>query len=406
VPFLELQPFGVTDAGKVRQNNEDALLVGDGEDETLFVVADGIGGFEAGEVASSIAVEALKNLQPDEPFKAAIREANRRIVAAGRGDEKLSGMGTTVVAIRFGGTQREPVAEVAHVGDSRAYLMRGGEMKPMTEDHSLVAELVRSGDLTRDQAAEHPQKNLITRALGAEEEVDVDTAVVPIEAGDRILLCSDGLSDMVPEAGISEILAESQEDPEKAARGLLSAALDAGGNDNITVVVIDVKELPEQPAAREAGARDRRGRRSGSTSEMLALGSTGQGADVRTPPRSKDVRGRPRRSSRPRRRKRSRGPWKALGNFVRGLAIVLVLILALTPAYLWGSSRYFFEFDEGKVVAYRGVPYAPLGIELNQEWRRPGLKESEIKDPYKGPIKSHKLYTKDQIERVLEDLGN
>jgi hypothetical protein len=280
--------------------------------------------------------------------------------------------------------------------------MRGGEMKPMTEDHSLVAELVRSGDLTRDQAAEHPQKNLITRALGADEEVDVDTAVVPIEAGDRILLCSDGLSDMVPEAGISEILAESQEDPEKAARGLLSAALDAGGNDNITVVVVDVKELP---AAREADARERRAGRSGSTSEMLALGSTGQGADVRTPPRSKGDRGRPRRPSRSRRRKRTRGPWKALGNFVRGLAIVLVIILALTPAYLWGSSRYFFEFDEGKVVAYRGVPYAPLGIELNQEWRKPGLRESEIKDPYKGPIKSHKLYTKDQIERVLEDLG-
>jgi len=394
-----LQPFGVTDAGKVRQNNEDALLVGDGEDETLFVVADGIGGFEAGEVASSLAVEVLKDLQPDEPFEAAIGEANRRIVAAGRGDEKLSGMGTTVVAIRFGGTQREPVAEVAHVGDSRAYLMRGGDMRPITEDHSLVAELVRSGDLTRDQAAEHPQKNLITRALGADEEVDVDTAVLPVEAGDRILLCSDGLSDMVPEGEISLILAESPDDPEKAARGLLSAALDAGGSDNITVVVVDVREQEQPP--RETGTRDRRERRSGGTSEMLALGSTGQ--DVRTPPRSEAPPSRPRRAAR---RKRSRGFRNALGNLVRGLAVVLILILALTPAYLWGSSRYFFEFDEGEVVAYRGVPYAPLGIELNQEWRRPGLTESQIKDPYKGPIENHKLYTKDQIESVLEDLGS
>jgi len=394
LPFLELQPFGVTDAGKVRQNNEDALLVGEGEDETLFVVADGIGGFEAGEVASSLAVEVLKGLQPDEPFRTAIAEANRRIVAAGRGDEKLSGMGTTVVAIRFGGTQREPVAEVAHVGDSRAYLVRGGDMKPITEDHSLVAELVRSGDLTRDQAAEHPQKNLITRALGADEEVDVDTTVLPIEAGDRILLCSDGLSDMVTEAGISEILAASPEDPEKAARGLLSAALDAGGNDNITVIVVDVKEQPAPHPAREAQERRSRG-----TSEMLALGPKGQ--DVRTPP----ARTRSRRSARGARRKRSRGPWIALGKFVRGLAIVVIIVIALTPAYLWGSSRYFFEFDDGEVVAYQGVPYAPLGIELNQEWRRPGLTESEIKDPYKAPIKNHKLYTKDQIERVLEDLG-
>ena len=261
MPFLELQPFGVTDTGKVRQNNEDALLVGDGEDETLFVVADGIGGFEAGEVASSLAVDVLKDLQPDEPFKAAIGEANRRIVAAGRGDEKLSGMGTTVVAIRFGGTQREPVAEVAHVGDSRAYLMRGGDMNPITEDHSLVAELVRSGDLTRDQAAEHPQKNLITRALGADDEVDVDTTILPVEAGDRILLCSDGLSDLVSEDGISEILAESPNDPERAARGLLSAALDAGGNDNITVVVVDVKEQPARGGRRKARETLRRHQR-------------------------------------------------------------------------------------------------------------------------------------------------
>ena len=399
MPFLELQPFGVTDPGKVRQNNEDALLVGEGKDETLFVVADGIGGFEAGEVASSLAVDVLKDLQPDEPFKTAIAEANRRIVAAGRGDEKLSEMGTTVVAIRFGGTQREPVAEVAHVGDSRAYLLRGGDMNPITEDHSLVAELVRSGDLTRDQAAEHPQKNLITRALGADEEVDVDTAVLPIVAGDRILLCSDGLSDMVPEAGISEILAESQDDPERAAHGLLSAALDAGGNDNITVVVIDVKEQP----ARETDVLKGRERRSEGTSEMPALGPTGKGV---APPRGKSVQSRPRRSTKAMRRKRSRGFWKGLGKLVRGLAIVLVLIAALTPVYLWGSSRYFFEFDKGKVVAYQGLPYAPLGIELNQEWRRPGLTESEIKEPYQKPIENHKLYTKDQIQRVLEDLGS
>jgi PPM family protein phosphatase len=402
VSFLELQPFGVTHAGKVRQNNEDALLVGEGEDETLFVVADGIGGFEAGEVASSLAVEVLKDLQPGESFKAAIGEANRRIVAAGRGDEKLSGMGTTVVAIRFGGTQGEPVAEVAHVGDSRAYLMRGGDMKPITEDHSLVAELVRSGDLTRDQAAEHPQKNLITRALGADEEVDVDTAVLSVEAGDRILLCSDGLSDMVSEAGISEILAESPDDPERAARGLLSAALDAGGNDNITVVVVDVMEQP----AREADARNERESHSNGISELLAAKPSVKDTGARTPSRGKAAPSRPRRPTRAARRKRPSRLRKALGKLVRGLAIVLVLVAALTPVYLWGSSRYYFEFDEGEVVAYQGLPYAPFGIELNQEWRRPGLTESQIKEPYQKPIENHKLYTRDQAERVLEDLGS
>ena len=401
MPFLELQPFGVTDAGKVRRNNEDALLVGEGEDETLFVVADGIGGFEAGEVASSLAVEVLKELRPDRSFEAAIAEANRRILAAGRGDEKLSGMGTTVVAIRFGGTQREPQAEIAHVGDSRAYLVRGGEMNPITEDHSLVAELVRSGDLTRDQAAEHPQKNLITRALGADEEVDVDTTVLPIEAGDRVLLCSDGLSDMVSEARISEILLEASEDPERAARSLLSAALDAGGNDNITVIVIDVKEQAPPPRR----ARLRREGHSG-TSEMRAVEPSVRPQDGRTSPKESPGRAQGRARSKAGRRKRRRGWQRALGKLVRGLAIVAVLAIALIPAYLWGSSRYFFAFDGGEVVAYQGLPYAPLGFELNREWRRPGVTESEIKDPYREPIENHKLYTESQAESVLGDLGS
>src|SRR5918999_4914123 len=286
MPFLELQPFGVTDAGKVRENNEDALLVGEGEDETLFAVADGIGGFEAGEVASSIVIDVLKRLRPDASFEQAIREANRRVLAAGRGDEKLSGMGTTVVAVRFRGTQAEPVAEVAHVGDSRAYLVRDSEIKPVTEDHSLVAELVRSGDLTRAQAAEHPQKNLITRALGAEDEVEVDTVVLPVEAGDRFLLCSDGLTDMVPEARIAEILSDSPDDPEEPARSLVSAALEAGGSDNVTVVVVDVKQEQEPPP----------GERSGDTAEMPAVARSGDESRATAGPAPRSQREEPRRA--------------------------------------------------------------------------------------------------------------
>jgi protein phosphatase len=309
-------------------------------------------------------------------------------------------MGTTVVAIRFGGTQSEPLAEVAHVGDSRAYLVRGGEMNPITEDHSLVAELVRSGDLTRDQAAEHPQKNLITRALGADEEVEVDTTVLPIDAGDRVLLCSDGLSDMVYEARISEILLESPDDPERAARGLLSAALDAGGNDNITVVVVDVKEQAALPRrARRTGEQ-----RPGGTSEIRAVEPSVRPAGGRTA--QGNARSRSRRHSKTARRKRKSGFRKALGKLVRGLAIVAFLAIALVPAFLWGSSRYFFAFDHGEVVAYQGLPYAPLGFELNQEWRRPGVTESRIKGPYRKPIENHKLYTKDQAEKILGDLGS
>jgi protein phosphatase len=398
--MLYLEPFGATHAGKVRANNEDALLVGEGRDETLFVVADGIGGFEAGEVASRIAVDVLKELAPGASFEAAISEANRRILAAGRGDERLSGMGTTVVAVRFGGTRDEPVAQVAHVGDSRAYLLRGGSLRPVTEDHSLVAELVRSGDLTRDQAAEHPQKNLITRALGADEEVEVDTAVLPVEAGDRFLLCSDGLSDMIPEIRVGEILAEAPGDPEKPAQSLVSAALDAGGADNVTVIVVDVKA---ETAPHEE--------RSGDTHEMPPVARSGDQAATRASakrssrkerePRA-EARSRPSRQTKVARRKRRRSRF---GSFVRGLAAVLVVVVALTPAYLWGSSRYFLSLDEGEVVAYRGLPYAPLGVELNEVWRRPGVEWSEVKTPYQGPIENHKLYTEGEIERVLQDLG-
>jgi protein phosphatase len=387
--LLFLDPFGVSDAGKVRRNNEDAYLAGEGRDETLLAIADGIGGFEAGEVASRIAIEALRELEPDAPFETAIREANRRILTFGRGDERLSGMGTTIVAVRFGGTRERPVAEVAHVGDSRAYLLRGGSLRPLTEDHSLVAELVRSGELTRDQAAEHPQKNLITRALGAEEEVDVDTAVLPVEAGDRILLCSDGLSDMVPEGRISEILADSLGDPEATARRLLSAALDAGGTDNVTVVVVDLKEQPEE--------------RSGDTHEMPAVDPSESTATRPSPTR----RGRKGEASsrRPAVSRRKRKRSDRLGKFVRGLAVVLVVVVALTPAYLWGASRYFLGLDGDEVVAYRGLPYAPLGVELNEEWRRTDVQMSEVKTPYRDPIEHHKLYTQDEIEGVLRDLG-
>ncbi len=406
--MLYLEPFGATDAGKVRSNNEDALLVGEGRDETLFAVADGIGGFEAGEVASHIAVDVLRELEPGASFEAAIKEANRRILTVGRGDERLSGMGTTVVAVRFGGTRGQPRAQIAHVGDSRVYLLRDGKLRPVTEDHSLVAELVRSGDLTRDQAAEHPQKNLITRALGAEEDVEVDTSTLAVEAGDRLLLCSDGLSDMVPEGSIEEILAAYPDDPEGAAGNLVSAALEAGGTDNVTVVIVDVKEEEEEVGREEA---------SGDTREMQPVARPEGGSEDRptraTPAPEGRVEGGPsvsartpsRRGARPKARSKQERRRTAFRRFARGLAAVLVVVIALTPAYMWGSTRYYLDLEDGEVVAYRGLPYAPLGVELNEEWRRTGIQSGEVKTPYLEPIESHKLYTQDEIKQVLQDLG-
>jgi protein phosphatase len=388
---LLLEHHGVTDPGKVRKNNEDSLLVGEGRDETLFAVADGIGGFEAGEVASSIATEALKELEPLSPLEDAIREANRRILAAARGDEKLSGMGTTVVAMRFGGTREEPTAEISHVGDSRAYLLRGDDLKPVTEDHSLVAELVRSGDLTRAQASEHPQKNLITRALGAEEEVDVDTAVLPVEAGDRLLLCSDGLSDMVPETKMLDLLTSHPEDTEKTVHALVRAALDAGGADNITVVVVDVRE--EDPPAERA--------RRGDTQELGIVTPEETGGARRRERGSRSVRSKRATTS----RGKDRGLGGFLGTLVRVLAVVLVLAALASPFYLWGQSRYFLGFDGGEVVIYRGLPYAPLGLDLNEEIRRTGLEESEVEERYRDAIENHRLYSsEEQAEEIVRGL--
>jgi len=398
--MLYLEHFGLTDAGKVRKNNEDALLVGEGADETLFVVADGIGGFEAGEVASSMTVDVLRQLGPDESFEDAIKDANRRILAAARDDDKLSGMGTTIVALRFGGAQREPRAEVSHVGDSRAYLLREGALRPLTEDHSLVAELVRSGDLTRAQAAEHPQKNLITRALGAEDEVEADNMVLPVEAGDRLLLCSDGLSDMVSEDRIGAILKEGPGEPEVPARKLISTALDAGGTDNVTVVVVDVKEREEPEEDASGGTREMQAVAPPALDRRASSQRSGSArSEARATRSRRAVRGRARR-------KRSRGFLAALGKLIRGLAIILAVVAVLTPAYLWGSSRYYLGFEDREVVLYQGIPYSIGSLELNQEAERTGVKESEVDDPYRPPIKNHKLYTRDEVDRVLQDLGN
>jgi serine/threonine protein phosphatase PrpC len=398
--MLLLEHHGATDSGKVRKNNEDSLLVGEGRDETLFVVADGIGGFEAGEVASSIAIDVLKEVPEAAPLEDAIREANRRILAASRGDERLQGMGTTVVAMRFSGTGEEPVAQISHVGDSRAYLVRGGEMQPVTEDHSLVAELVRSGDLTRAQASEHPQKNLITRALGAEEEVEVDTTVLPVEPGDRFLLCSDGLSDMVPETRMQSILTSHLEDPEKTAHALVAAALKAGGADNVTVVIVDVRE--EAPPAPRAHRGD--------TEELRTL-APGEANAPRRWGGSRGARGKKgaaprvaaRRDTAP--RGKAGGFGRIVRVFVQALAVLVLIAALASPFYLWGASRYFLGFDEGEVVIYRGLPYAPLGLELNEEIRRTGLEESNVEERFRSTVENHRLYsTEEQAEAVARDL--
>jgi PPM family protein phosphatase len=232
-------------AGRKRRHNEDTYVL----QPPLFAVADGMGGANAGEVASSLAAAALQETDGDGAsgearVAALIEEANRRVFRRANEDREASGMGTTMTVALV---EDDQVA-IGHVGDSRAYLFRDGDLEQLTDDHSLVAELVRSGKLTPEEAEIHPQRSVITRAVGTEPDVDVDTFSVEAEAGDLFLICSDGLTDMVDEATILEALRQNRQDLKAAAKALVNAANRVGGEDNITVVFFELAD--EEPDER------------------------------------------------------------------------------------------------------------------------------------------------------------
>ena len=221
-----------TDTGRQRNANEDAFYAR----APVFAVADGMGGAQAGEVASRVAAEAFESAgehgdAPERYLSRVVTEANERIHELAQSDASRSGMGTTLTAALI----RDDEVSLAHVGDSRAYVLRDGELKRLTSDHSLVEELRRQGRLTEAQAEEHPQRSIITRALGPEPDVEVDTMTVPARPGDVFVLCSDGLTTMVPEARIARIL-ERSKSLESAVSRLVREANEGGGRDNITVV--------------------------------------------------------------------------------------------------------------------------------------------------------------------------
>jgi protein phosphatase len=230
----------MSDTGRRRLQNEDAYVC----DPPLFAVADGMGGAQAGELASRLAATALEERRRGERGEAAIAElvqaANDRVYRRALEDPAVAGMGTTVTVALFDGDAG--TIAIGHVGDSRAYRIREGRLDQLTADHSLVAELVRSGRLTPEQAAEHPHRSVITRALGTEASVDVDTFTMEAAPGDLYLLCSDGLTTMVGDAEILAIAAAADDDPETVTRDLVLAANRAGGEDNVTVVVFEIVE--------------------------------------------------------------------------------------------------------------------------------------------------------------------
>jgi PPM family protein phosphatase len=246
----------LSDTGRRRRHNEDAYVV----QPPVFAVADGLGGAQAGEIASRLAAETLRREPGDgdgvERVRAMIQAANRRVYDRAQEKSDLSGMGTTITVALV----EDGLVSIGHVGDSRAYLIREGALEQLTEDHSLVAELQRSGKLSAQEAEHHPQRSVITRALGTDPDVDVDTYTVEPRVGDLFLLCSDGLTTMVGDDVILAIVERNRDDLDAAARELVARANRGGGEDNITVVFFDIVDQPlpasERPAEAPADDED------------------------------------------------------------------------------------------------------------------------------------------------------
>jgi len=387
---------GKTDPGRVRRRNEDAFVV----DPPLFAVADGMGGAQAGEVASRLAAAAFREyreadeLAPEERVQAIIKEANRRIYDRARTDSEVSGMGTTVTAalLSDGGVV------IGHVGDSRAYRIRDGRLEQLTEDHSLVADLMRSGRLTPEEAEGHPQRSVITRALGTDPDVDVDTLVIEAAAGDLFLLCSDGLSTMVSEPDVLRTV-ERANTLDEAARDLVRAANTGGGEDNVTVVLFRLEPdeaVEETLVAPVPGADAAESEQESDLEDTLTdLPPVSAAAAPETTVEPPSVPAAEADEERPApRRKRPR--W---GRRILWAALGLGFVALLLGAALYGLSRaYFVGADEnGNVTVYQGVPFdLSDDVGLYRERYVSRLQSSQLAADERSGLFDHELLSYDQ----------
>jgi len=358
-----------TDVGRVREGNEDAYLVDDAMG--LIAVADGMGGHRGGEVASATALEALRAaITSGRPLRESIEDANQAVFAKSLTDSNLRGMGTTLTA---GTLVAGDTLLLGHVGDSRAYLLHDGELRQVTEDHSLVEELVREGRLTADEAAVHPQRSIITRALGLDPSVDVDVYPVELVPGDRLLLCSDGLSGMVQPDDIAATL-RREDDPVRAAAQLVDAANQAGGEDNITVVVVAVTD--------EAPVR--------ALSEPVSPVEPAV-APVDEPPTEPGER----------RRRRARGVGRVL---LWALPIVLVLAIAVAAVGWYARRSYYVGVSHGQVTVFKGVPGGLAGWDPTIE-RRTAIKVAALRPAAQAQVEDHQTFSsRDDAEKFVDRL--
>jgi serine/threonine protein phosphatase PrpC len=382
--------FERTDTGRQRRGNEDAFYAR----APLFAVADGMGGAQAGEVASHLAVEVLEQGLPEgagtveQRMRARVREANERILARSQGDDQLAGMGTTLTAAYVG----EDELTVAHVGDSRLYRLREGALERLTDDHSLVEELVRQGKLTPAEADEHPQRSIITRALGAEAGVEADSRTWAARADDVYLICSDGLTSMVPETQVAEIL-QSAPSLAAAGRALIEAANDAGGRDNITVVLFRLEDVGATVAPAQATAEHEAPTATKTDTGAVAT-ATAPAAVARREPHA------PRAAApEPKRRRRRKFPV--------GPVLVLFLVACVVLGAYYASQTVYFvgTSDDGFVSVYRGLPYdLPAGVNLYSLNYESGVPADELTTAQRRTISSHKLRSKNDADDLVRQL--
>ena len=355
-----------SDVGRGRAANEDAFLIDD--DRRLYAVADGMGGHRAGEVASATAIESLRNaFNTGRRLDEAVEEANAAVFAKASANLNMRGMGTTLTAATI---VDDRTALLGHVGDSRAYLMRDGGVTRVTADHSLVEQLVREGRISPEEAANHPQRAIITRALGIDADVDVDTYRIDLRPGDRLLLCSDGLTNMVSDDGIAGAL-RRHSDPQRAAEALVDMANEAGGDDNITVVVLDaLDDAADEGAGAAVAATPGQGRSPDEpTGEWVPItqeededaAASAEPPDAADEPASAAGAAPP-----PAARRRRRGARRV----VLWLLPVLVLLGAGFGAVGWYARRtYYVGLAGERVTLYRGVPGGILGWDPTVEDR-------------------------------------
>lgn len=390
-----------THEGTVRDQNEDAFAAQEG----LFLVADGMGGHQAGEVAAALAIAALTEhlgeITDIDDVVALVRRANDHILDESRNDHSRQGMGTTLTGLVLihPVDGDEPVLGVVNVGDSRTYRLRHGELRRLTVDHSYVQELVTDGLITADEARFHPRRNIVTRALGIEDPLDVDGWTLPAVRGDRFLICSDGLVDEVPEPEIRDVVT-GVADPQQAAEQLVDMALRHGGRDNVTVVVVDVAEGMDPAADREElvaemgadphwadGAPDPTWSEDMPPAEAEAVAATDPAADVahETVAESPDVPSvapdhvTPETTGAPA-PKRRRG---RLAGFLFWLLVVAILAGAFVIVAAYARSGYFVDFtDDERVMIYKGRPDGVLWFDPTEAnpttLRRASLDESSV----------------------------